>query len=396
MLTTSKHYVLVMAVCFAATLLPILALNLQLGSLTLGNADKVREASAWQQATHGVTYAPTLSDTTLFKVLRLHDRLPEINGVVLGSSTSMGITAAAFPPFMQMYNFAQTGHGLASSIGEAEWLMAHKDNVKYLLIPLDWSIGFLYDAGKPSSTDLDAIVSQPTAQTQQISLMERVRDALSYPRIVTLFGTFRVILKSDDRLAAFHENFLQAASNDYRCPDGVPAKDFDIIFRGTCTGFRFDGSATFANSDRVKDARPLILSATTSGSQYVTSLIRRQGEPNPDVLRHLSALARQAEAKGGKLLLFLPPLLPGLEAAFFQHPKLSVALSLTKSRLAAWAAQENMVILDAGQSERYGCASSEFLDEHHATSSCYDKMLSEFWKTHVTGYAIIWPAGGLY
>ena len=60
----SKRYVRLIFAGFAATLLPILALNLQLGSLTLGNADNVREASAWQQTTKGVTYAPTLSGSS--------------------------------------------------------------------------------------------------------------------------------------------------------------------------------------------------------------------------------------------------------------------------------------------------------------------------------------------
>lgn len=398
MATASKRYVRLMFVFFAATLLPILALNLQLGSLTLGNADNVRQASAWQQSTHGVTYAPTLSDTGLFKTLRLHDRLPEINGVVFGSSVALGVTAAAFPPPLQIYNFAQTGHGLTSVIGEAKWLMMNRDNIKYLIIPLDWSLGYIYAEDEPASIDLATATTQQPAITHKIPLLERVRDALSYPRVASLLDILQKVLRAQDSSAASRQYFLQAVSDDYRCPDGSWAKDFDIIYRGTCTGFRFDGSATFANVEPVKDARPLILSATTSNSKYVISLMQRQGEPSSSTLRHLANLARQTESKGGKLLLFMPPLLPGMEAAFLKHPQWSTALARSKNVLRAWAVRENTVILDAGQSERFGCAAAEFVDEHHAYPACYDKVFAAFWNTHahIDGGNITWPSGGLY
>lgn len=389
-----------MFACFSITLLPILALNLHLGSQALGNTSQVRQAGKWQQATHGVTYAPTLSDTGLFKTLRLHDRLPEINGVVFGSSTALGVTAAALPPPVQVYNFAQTGHGLMPAIGEAEWLMAHTDNVKYLVIPLDWSLGFIYAEGEPAVADLTVAASQQQATTyaNTIPLLDRLRDALSYPRVASLFDILRQILRAQDHRAVFRQYFLQAVSDDYRCADGSLAKDFDTTYRGTCTGFRFDGSATFANLEPVKDARPLILSATVSNSKYTLNLMSKQGEPNPAILRHLAALARQAESKGGKLLLFMPPLLPGMEAAFLQHPQLSATLAHSKDALRAWATQENMVILDAGQSERFGCNAAEFADEHHAFSACYAKVFAAFWNgySRTGGSNITWPSGGLY
>ena len=386
---------------FSSVLLPILALNLQLDSMAASSSsDKVRQASAWQQTTHGVTYAPTLSDTGLFKTMRLHDRLPEINGIVFGSSTALGITASAFPPPIHAFNFAQTGHELLSVIGEAEWLMAHTDNIKYLVIPLDWSLGFIYQDGEPASTDLAIAASQQqaAAQAATVSPLDRMREALSYPRIATLFEILRKTLRAEDHLAVFRQYFLQNSSDDYRCADGTPAKDFDIFYRGTCTGFRFDGSATFAYLEPVKDARPLILSATTSSSKYARNLMRRQGEPNPAILRHLAALARATENNNGRLLLFMPPLLPGMEAAFLHDPLLSIHLEHTKDVLRAWARRENIIILDAGQSERYGCTATEFIDEHHAYPACYDKVFAAFWNrhTHAGDDNIIWPPGGLY
>lgn len=135
-----------------------------------------------------------------------------------------------------------------------------------------------------------------------------------------------------------------------------------------------------------------------SSSKYTINLMSRQGEPNPAILRHLAALARQAESKGGKLLLFMPPLLPGMEAAFLQHPQLSAPLAHSKDALRALATRENMVILDAGQSERFGCNAAEFADEHHAFSACYAKVFAAFWSshTHTAGGSIVWPPGGFY
>lgn len=400
MARSQKRYVWLLTACFSITLLPILFLNLQLDSLTLGHNDTVQQASAWQQATQGVTYAPNLTNTGLFKTLRLHDRLPQINGVVFGSSTALGVGAVMFPPPMKIYNFSQTGHELISVIGEAEWAIAHADNVKYLAIPLDWSLGFIYRGGEPGMADLSSSVAQQQAiaRADATPLMDRMRDALSYPRVATLFDILKHILRAQDSRAAFRQYFLQAVSDDYRCADGTLAKDFDTMYRGTCTGFRFDGSATFANLEPVQDARPLLLSATASNSKYVTNLTQYQGEPNPAMLRHLATLARQAEAKGGKLLLFMPPLLPGMEEAFLQHPLWSPTLVHSKDVLRAWAEREHIVILDAGRSERYGCTAAEFVDEHHAYASCYGKVFSGFWdkQARIVNNEIAWPSGGLY
>ena len=105
--TARQHarYVTIFAVAAAAVLLPVLALNYLLGVRSLGSGDLVMLASRWQQATHGVTYALPLSENRPFKSARLFDRLPEINTVVFGSSTAMGITQNAFPEGMRIYNF---------------------------------------------------------------------------------------------------------------------------------------------------------------------------------------------------------------------------------------------------------------------------------------------------
>lgn len=393
-----KQFFWVVIACLGATLLPVFILNLTLLNDTLGNHRKVLLASQWQQKTRGITYAPTLSDTGLFKTLRLNDRMAEINTVVFGSSTAMGISQQAFPDDLHIYNFSQTGHPLGTVISEAEYVQQHASNIKWLFIPLDWSIGFLYEHAEPYVVDLSSATAMQQSQSaaKPVPLLDRMREALSYPRIVSLLEIFKTILRAENRLAAFRSYFLQDSSDDYRCGDGTPGKDFDTIHRGTCTGFRFDGSATFANLSRVSNARSLILSATASSSIYHRNLAMTQGVPDALLLQRLAALNERARQHGGRVILFMPPLLPGMEAEFLRHPQLATHLKNTKHILDEWARNQHLVILDAGQAERFGCSTDEFIDEHHTVVSCYNKIFRAFWNdlSHRDGTPIL-PDGGL-
>ena len=398
MSTLHKRFFWVLMACFGATLLPVFILNLMLLNDTLGNNRKALLASQWQQRTRGVTYAPTLSDTHLFKTLRLNDRLAEINTVVFGSSTTMGLARQAFPETLRIYNYAQSGHPLHAAIAEAEYLQQHAPQVKWLIVPLDWSLGFIYmqDTVPTANLSATATIQQAQAPSSHVPLLDRMRDALSYPRIASLFRIFKSILRAEDKLTALRGYFSQDGGDDYRCADGTPGKDFDTIHRGTCTGFRFDGSATFANSSRVDNARSLILSATASSSKYHQNLSLTQGAPDALLLQHLAALGERAATKGGGVILFLPPLLPGMEAEFLRHPQLSAQLQNTKRALDEWARQHRLTILDAGQSERFGCRSDEFIDEHHAVASCYEKIFRPFWRDALRpDGSINLPDGGL-
>jgi hypothetical protein len=379
MVTTHKRFLLALLFCFGATILPVFVLNLILLNNTLDNSEKVLLASKWQQITHGVTYAPTLSDTHLFKTLRLNDRLPGINTVVFGSSTALGITQSAFPANMHIYNYAQTGHALTATISEAEYLQQHAPQVKWLIVPMDWSIGFIYEKSPVMQADLspESTLQQAASPMGRPPLLARMRDALSWPRVATLLKILTSTLGGEDITAAFRGYFIEAGSQEYRCNDGTAAKDFDIINRGSCTGFRHDGSATFANSARVSNAAALIALSVASNSKYRSHLVESRGIPSNNLLEHLAQIAKRARTHGGELVLFMPPLLPGLEAEFLRHSELAVPLTRTKRTLNTWARAHNITILDFGQSERFGCISGEFLDEHHAVASCYEKVFHQ-------------------
>lgn len=373
-----KRFFWVVMASFGATLLPILALNLFLVSNSLDSRDNTLRASNWQQATHGIVNAPGELDNYYFKLLRMRDRMPEINTVVFGASTTFAIDQGMFPAPLHIYNFSKNGAGLGTMIGEAEYLLAHADNIKWLVIPLDWSVGFIYQDEAPPPLNLS--VDQPRAEIQQASLLQKIRDSLSYPRIAGLFKLLKTILVAEHKYAAFRQVFLQPASDEYTCQDGTLAKDFNIQNRGICWGFRADGSWTYYGGDRVGDARRLIMLATASDSKYPQNLLKTRGVPNPLYLQRLATLAHQAEQRGGAAIFIMPPLLSGMEAEFMRHPQWSAYLARTKQSLIDWAKQENLVFIDAGQSEKFGCTGDEFADEHHAIPSCYRKIFSAFWQ----------------
>src|SRR5512134_3040498 len=89
---SSRRYLALLLGLLALALALVLGLNLLLAERSLGGPDALQEARAWQGRTRGVTYAPPLTRSRPFKILRLQDRLPEINAMVLGSSSVMGVT----------------------------------------------------------------------------------------------------------------------------------------------------------------------------------------------------------------------------------------------------------------------------------------------------------------
>lgn len=376
-----RRFLLILALCYAVTLLPMFLLNLALVNATLGNTDKVALASAWQQQSKGVTYAPTLSDTHLFKTLRLADRLPEIDTVVMGSSTALGITAEMFPG-LHAYNYAQTGHALSSVLDEADYLLRNAPQVQTLVIPLDWSIGFIYQYAPPSPIDLSRAANNTERAPQHVPWLSRAADALSYPRMAGLMEMLKDSAHTSDPVLTFSGYFRDDGGATYLCHDGTPAKDYDIVHRGSCTGFRYDGSATFASSSRVSDAHALIAAASASNSKYVQNLRARHGKPDAALLERLAGLAERAQANGVRIVLFMPPLLPGMEQEFLRHAELGAYLRTTQHTLHDWAAAHQLFLFDAGQAERFGCASNEFLDEHHAVASCYSKIFAALWRAY--------------
>jgi hypothetical protein len=372
---------LVLALC-AGFVVPVAALNVALSASNF-RADKNRLASEWQQATRGITYAPPITHNRPFKTLRLNDRIGEINTVVFGSSTTMGITADAFPEPLIAYNFAQSANSLRSVIGEAEYIAEHwGSRVKLLVIPLDWSLGLVFERGAPFSVELTREAAEREALATRPVLTAQLRDALSLRRVKILMRIARDVIRAPHAGAALRQLILEPAGPEYRCTDGTRARDFDTVYRGRCNGFRHDGSATFADQKRLDaGAEAMTLAAAVSGGgQYAAALRSGRGELNPVLLERLARLARRLEGTGGHLLLLLPPLMPGMEEALSRTDHSAELLLATRRALEAWGQRERLALLDAGRSERYGCTVDEFIDPHHALPACYRRVFAHAFR----------------
>ncbi len=377
----SRRFNAVLLIGLGAMLSSVVGLNLLLVERAIGTPEMVKAASEWQQTTRGITYPPPITANRPFKSLRLADRLREINGVVLGASTAMGLTADALPSDVRVYNFAQTANPLHLTIGEAEHIVRHHaDRVKWMFLALDWSLGMLYLPGKPVAIDLSPAAALSRDALPRVSLLQKIQDAISWPRVRNLWSIARGAWRAPDGLSAFTSVFFEPSSADYRCPDGTPARDFDTINRGMCVGFRDDGSATFADGQPVDPARveQLVRAGAAPGSRYSQPIAAGDGKINPALLDGLAKLSAELSAKGGKLVLFAPPLIPGLERALGESVHAGDSVKRTKAALDEWAKREGLFIIDAGASERYGCTAPEFLDEHHAYPACFRKIMRGF------------------
>ncbi len=390
-----KRYLFVFIGVFVLVLGAILALNLALGERALGSVDALQKASAWQQATRGVTYAPPVTNSRPFKALRLADRAPEINTLVLGASSLMGVTDTLFPAGMRAYNFSLTANSTAAVIAETEYTERHlSGRVRYYVIGLDWAVGMIYQ-----SADVMALNLNPARQlvgygAAEVPLTRKIADALSAPKIAVLGKTLGGIFRAGNPLTRFQQTFFQLADVEYRCADGVPARDFDVMGRGTCLGFRYDGSWTFAGEAHLSEARARVRAqaAAAPSSQFAQFLCTTQGEPNARYLQRLGSLAQRINAAGGFAVFILPPLLPGMESEMLKMPSVGRCLARTKSVLAAWAREYSITVIDAAASEHFGCTAAEFLDENHAWPECHARVLERYWRDRDAG--VIAP--GLY
>ncbi|MCW5604570.1 MAG: hypothetical protein KIT18_08510 [Burkholderiales bacterium] len=392
----ARRYLAVLLASLAALLAAVLALNLPLGERAMGSPDVVKAASDWQQATRGVTYPPPITVNRPFKTLRLYDRLPEVNAVVFGASSSMGLTADVFPDDIRIYNFAQTGNPLHSTIPEAEDAARRfAGQVRWFFVALDWALGTPYASGEPGTIELSREAALAPAALPQVTFTLRLKEALAWPRVRNLGALLLGVVRADDPLEEFRSTFLVSSGADYYCPDGVPGRDFDTINRGICAGFRYDGSSTFADGRRVDPTRGLQLAraGAAPSSRYSQALAPTDGEPNPVLLARLAALSETATAAGGRLILFMPPLIPGLERALVDSTHAGATVRRTKTAFDAWAERTGVVIVDVGASERFGCIAGEFLDEHHAFPDCFRKVWTRFWSEYAAGTVRpgLWP-----
>jgi hypothetical protein len=379
-----KQYTLILLSGVLSTMLFILCFNLLLAK-QYGYPDRFQRASEWQEKTHGITMALIQGRNSVpFKILRLNDRLPNINAVVFGSSTAMGIESNMFPSGIRIYNFSQFANFLNAIIGQVEYVLDHDEQVQYMFVPLEWAIGFLYFPGEPPATDLSSVhvLQQIAADDKKPSWSIAIKDALSYPKIANLMGVFEAIVSSDDKIVSFREAFTQRNGDEYYCQDGL-AKDYEPDLRGRCNGFRYDGSLHFRRASNFPTNPRSIMKDSLRVHSFVRNVLQMtKGHPRAELLERLGEQARRLERRGGRLVFFMPPVYSRLEAIVLEQPDVGDYLRRTKAEVSQWAVNNRFVLLDFGPSENFGCIASEFADGAHATASCYRKIFNAVWQMH--------------
>lgn len=383
-----------MAALTGSALSAIVGLNLLLAERGAGSAGVTRAASEWQQATRGVTYAPPYTDSRPFKRLRLADRLPDVNALVLGDSMMMGITGSLFPEGVRAYNFSLTANPTAAIVAEFEFVERRLGGrIRLVLAGLDWPIGMMYLPMAVPGVDLGP-APVATAAPAPVSLWSRLADAISRPKVVVLGEALRYVVLSAEPVRAFRATFLEVSGPEYRCADGELARDFDVVRRGTCLGFRYDGSWTFAGERRLDPGRAAVLAraAAAPSSKFFQSLQATGGRPSAEVLRRLGEAVDRFAGRGGDAVFLLPPLIPGMEREMIGNPVARESLMRTKTILDDWGRRHGVAVIDAGASERYGCTAAEFLDENHAYPACHERVLGRYWRDRAAGRV----APGLY
>ena len=390
-MTPSARYVMVLLATTGLILGLILGLNLLLGERALGGPKVTRLASEWQQQSKGVTYAPPITAARRFKALRLADRMPGISAMAFGSSTAWGITADAMPEGYGFYNFGVTGNSLANIIGEIEYfLVQYPDRLKLLVVPMEWAIGSVYDRSPPPTMNLAPNAVLAEAEQSVVSMSRKIQDALSYPKVANLLLALRSLFQAPEPLAGARSLFFGVAGDTYQCADGSLARDFDVVNRGQCAGFRYDGSWSFGGEKRLTVARAAALSraAAAHSSKFSHALCITGGEPNPEYLRRLMKVAQALSQSGAKALFILPPLVPGMEREMAADEMNRSCLARTKQVLQTWAREIDVTIIDAGRAERFGCRAEEFIDEHHAYPECYRRVMNFYFQAQREGRAL--------
>src|SRR5262249_21516343 len=387
-----KNYCLGLLCLFALSLLPIFLLNVSLARQN-GVLERTNIlASEWQERSRGITDGT--SSQVRFKALRLNDRLPDIRGVVFGSSTAMAITQDMFPAGEHIYNFSTSGRMLPAIVGEIDYILGQSNRINLLLVPLEWSLGFDDLSPAPQKVDLSypRIIADSEAADSQFPWAKVVADALSYPSVISLFRVLRGLATQEDMIGNAIAMFTPYGFPEYTC-DGTVVKNFNIKLYRQCEGFAYDGSHTHqtkSNGPRMKEdeVKAATNQAMTPGlCGYCQTLVKTDAKPNRLSLARLADQAKEVKRRGGEAIFFMPPLLPGFEIEFLRRDDLGTKLREVKQILTDWANREGVLLVDAGRSELFGCKTEEFVEVHHARKECYHKVFDWIWKQPRTGAA---------
>jgi hypothetical protein len=331
----------------------------------------IDEAIHWQLRTKG-TVALSSKHIRTFKNLSGNNFIDknDVNALVLGSSTMMGVRGKMFPEGWTAHNFSKSDHFLRDTAGEAYYFAEKYENIRWIFIGLDYSLGKAFGGQ-------DIKVYNPAEAEKEATFLGVFSDAITLNRLkITLKNIWSNLFRGDEKYLR-PEN---GSSGEYLCPENDGSgKDFGTVLApGECWGYRYDGSATFKYHKMSKADWKSQLNE--KGLKiYISKLGRSAGKVNQNHLNHLKAINDLLNSRSGGLVLVSPPLMPGAEKLILES-RAGKYLQEYHEKLNRWASASHVKLLDAGASEKYGCTSDEFYDGHHALDRCYSKIFDRFFK----------------
>jgi len=356
----AKYNILVLALSFAVLLATILFIIRMTDDYKDGYVF-IKNALHWQSRTKGIVALPG-NHMTLFKKLAQKSFMDQndVNTLILGSSTVMGIRQEMFPKDWTVYNFAKTRQILSETIGEAYYFIEQYENLQWVIISLDYSIG--NTLGRRNVKRYRSVETK-----KQTDFFDKLSDAITLNRL-------KIILRN------VWSNLIRGNNEEYLCPENDGSgKDFGAVLApGECWGYRYDGSATF-KYHKVSKAEWRNQLNEEGLARDISNIEKFAGKVDRTQLNHLKVINDLLNRRSGGLILVSPPLIPGAQKMI----STSVAgkyLQKYHQKLSHWVSVNNIWHIDAGESEKYGCAFDDFYNSHHALDRCYFKIFDQFFK----------------
>ena len=314
-----------------------------------------KKAFMWQEKNKGVV-GITVNIASEYKQRMLEWRISRKNldTIILGSSTVMGIKSDMFENY-SVFNGATNSNILYYTIAVAKYHSSHSNSVKNIIIGFDWQLGLPYRPYKD-------IKHNPAVKNKtHTNFVDKIKDAVSYQRV-------KIVLTN------VIDNIFTESVAQYKCPteDNIGTDQFFQTDKPkSCRGYRFDGSAIFPN--RHLTEKEWIDTLNNGLEKYQKQFDTNLGTIDPRYLNDFKEISENLKRKGGKLIIHIPPLMPNATTTMEHVAQKSYMKKI--STLLNFAKQNNITVLDASKSEKFGCTYNDFLDPHHAFPSCYKKIL---------------------
>lgn len=382
------------ATCFAvAAGLISLLLYISHTLIDIDVTDLIDQAIAWQDSNGGVVSLP-VKQVPPFKRAMLFRNIKEgiVDVVVLGPSSSLSITAGAFPADIKLYNASHFGTPLKMSILELKEIAENADVPKYIILNLDWLLTYTnsFDGDRlPPNWELNVSNVNQTPSFSLFEMRERIIgliDAISLPQVRRVASALFFRVKS---IYLHGTNWRDIVDNGsvYRCPDGQIAKDFDKANLGKCIGFRRDGSYTFNEFARLtvpaETVRPTL---AAKEAVYPSIIIKTEAEKLSKIsfelesmLAQLSSTIDTLKLKDSKVILIMPPHYPYMDSEF-EKSVFAKELLQNRELIYRWSSKTGNLVLDFGKSELFGCVAGDFTDVVHGQAECYQKIFQDLLK----------------